>query len=522
MTADRDDAFSQTKDHILETRNVSKIYINGIYANNSVNFGLRKGEIHALVGENGAGKTTLMKILYGLETPDEGEILLNGEKVHIASPHAAIARGIGMVHQHFMLIPSFTVAENITIGYEPGLYGYFDYKKAERIANELARKYSFNINANDIVADLSVGLKQKVEILKVLNHGAQILILDEPTAVLTPQETIELFEQLRVLRDEGHTIIFISHKLREVKQISDRISVMRKGKLVETFANTGSITEKHISESMIGHEISAEWIQKKHAGDAPPETVLAVKDLCYVNENGKMVLHNVSFSVSKGEIVGVAGVEGNGQNELARIMGAMLRPSAGSIALNGRELGRMSIAEIRNLGMVYVPADRMQYGVAGPACLWENVISTRYRDDTIFRHGFLQKGNAKKLTEQLMLEYDIVAKSPMQETGMLSGGNIQKVVVAREFSFKPLLIIAEQPTRGIDIGSADMIHRKLIELRDAGCMIFIISADLDEILKISDRILVMYNGSIAGEFNDPAHFDETELGEYMLGVRGQK
>lgn len=508
-------------DYILETRNVSKVYINGVYANKNVNFCLKHGEIHALVGENGAGKTTLMKMLYGLETPDSGEIFMEGKPVHITSSNKAIELGISMVHQHFMLIPSFSVAENIAIGYEPGKCGFYDAKGAGKRADELAAKYHFNVKSTDIVENLPVGLKQKVELLKALSHGAKVLILDEPTAVLTPQETVELFEQLRLLRNEGHTIIFISHKLKEVKQISDRITILRKGEVAGTLDNDDMVTEKKISEEMIGREISTERIEKKSYSGKTHIPVLEVSHLFYKNANGKEVVKDLNLVIRPGEIVGIAGVEGNGQNEFAQILGGMSRLSSGSVKIEGMEIKNKSISQIRHAGLVYIPADRMQYGVAGTAGIWENIISSKYNDKSIFPYGFMNKKKIGMLANQLIKNYEILAKSNDQQVGMLSGGNIQKVIVAREFTNSPKIIVAEQPTRGIDVGAAELIHKKLVELSSQGCAVIVISADLEEVIKVSDRIIVMYNGSFVGLFDDCDHVDEIEMGEYMLGVKKQ-
>ncbi|HBT50229.1 MAG: ATPase component of uncharacterized ABC-type transporter [Caldanaerobacter subterraneus] len=502
---------------ILKMQNITKVYPNGIVANKRVNFSVNEGEIHALVGENGAGKTTLMKILFGLEQPEEGAIYLNGKKVSINSPFIAIKNGIGMVHQHFMLVPSLTVAENIVLGIEPRKRGFIDFKKAVEITEELAQKYNLKVDAKAVVRDLPVGMKQKVEILKALLRGAKILILDEPTAVLTPQETEELFEELLRLKEKGHTIIFISHKLREVKQISDRVTIMRHGKNVGVF-KTSEVTEQDISKLMVGRDVVLKIEKTQHK---PGEVVLEVKNLTWINEWGKPTLKNVSFSVRSGEILGVAGVEGNGQRELVEIITGLRKFDKGDLLLDGKIINNLSIKERRELGISYIPEDRMVYGVAAEASIAENLIADRF-EKREFNHGILT--NIRKIasfSKYLIEEFKIQCSSFNQKVKMLSGGNIQKVVVAREFSSGPKLLIADQPTRGIDVGATELIHKKIIELRDRGTAVLLISADLNEIMELSDTLIVMFGGEIVAYFDDLSKVTEEELGTYMLGLKKQ-
>ena len=469
-------------DTLLEMRGITKIYSNGFVANKDINFSVAEGEIHALMGENGAGKSTLMKILFGIETPEEGEILLNGKPIKINNPLTAINYGIGMVHQHFMLVPSLTVAENMVLGMEPSSKGLLSLGKAYKLVEDIAAKFQFDINPRAKVEDIPVGTKQKVEILKGLLRGAKILILDEPTAVLTPQETRELFVQLKHLKEMGHTIIFISHKLQEIKEICHRITILRLGKCVGTREVAG-ITER----------------LKKNAS--------------------RYILNNVSFSVRAGEILGVAGVEGNGQRELSDLITGLEEFEEGEILINGQKIRNKKVGEIRKLGVSHISEDRMTFGAVADASVEENLISDRFQEKE-YNKGFLfDHKKIAELSDKLIRQYLIKCDDRDQEVGMLSGGNIQKVVVAREFSSSPKLIIANQPTRGIDVGASEFIRNKLVELRDEGMAVLLISADLNEILEVSDSIIVMNNGEIVAYLPDNKAVTENELGEYMLGVK---
>ncbi|MDF2672115.1 MAG: mglA [Clostridiales bacterium] len=502
---------------LLRMEGITKVYPNGIAANQGVDFSLKDGEIHALVGENGAGKSTLMKILFGFEHPEEGSIYINGKKVNITSPSAAIKNGIGMVHQHFMLVPSLTVAENMVLGAEPQKGGFIDFNRAIAITEELSKKYNLKVDPRAVVADLPVGMKQKIEILKALLRGAKILILDEPTAVLTPQETVELFQELINLKDKGHTIVFISHKLKEVKQITNRVTIMRNGRSMGVF-NTSDVTEQDISRLMVGRDVILN-IQK---GKSKPENrVLNVNNLNYTNELGKTVLKNVSFSVRKGEILGIAGVEGNGQRELVEIITGLRKSNNGEMSINESKINNLSIKQIRNLGTSHIPEDRMTYGVAGEGSIEENLISDRIEKKSLNKKILLDMKKINGLSKQLAEEYKVKCNSPKQTVKMLSGGNIQKVVVAREFSSEPKLLIADQPTRGIDVGATEFIHNRVVELRDNGTAVLLISADLNEVMELSDSLIVMYGGEIVAYFEDASKVSEIELGEYMLGLKKQ-
>lgn len=502
---------------ILQMKGISKIYSNGIIANNKVDFSIKAGEIHALMGENGAGKSTLMKVLFGMESPEEGSISLHDNNVKIASPADAITLGIGMVHQHFMLVPSLTVAENMVLGAEPKKNFFIDMEKAVAMTKEVSEKYNLPVDPYAVVADLPVGIKQRIEFLKALLRGAKILILDEPTAVLAPQETVELFKQLVLLKKAGHTIIFISHKLKEIKEICDRITIMRNGKNVGVY-NVASVTQEDISRLMVGRDVVLK-VDKQPA--QPHDIVLKVRNLAYHQGNVKPLLNQINFDIRKGEIVGIAGVEGNGQLELVEIITGLRPLEEGDVTISGQSIKNLSIREIRELGTAHIPQDRMTYGVAADANIEENIISDRFYKKAFQIGPLLNMKLIQKLSKALVNEYKVKCDSPYQTVGMLSGGNIQKVVVAREVSSNPEFLIADQPSRGIDIGSTKFIHRKLVELRDQGSAILLISADLNEVMELSDSLLVFYGGEITAYFPDTSKITEEELGYYMLGLRKQ-
>lgn len=505
-------------EYVVQMKGITKVYPNGIAANQGVDFNVKRGEIHALMGENGAGKSTLMKMLFGLEQPTEGEIYVNGEKVSLTSPTVAISKGIGMVHQHFMLVPNLTVAENMVLGMEPKHKGMFmDYKKAVEITEEYAKKYNLHVDPNAKVRDIPVGMKQKVEILKALVRGAKILILDEPTAVLTTQETEELFKELIHLKEQGYTMIFISHKLHEIKQITDRLTIMRSGKSMGVY-QTADITKEEISRLMVGRDVIL-TVEKDQA--QPTDVVLRVRDLEYTNEWNKKMLNKLSFDVRKGEILGIAGVEGNGQRELVDMLFNLNTPDSGTATVNGQSVIGQPQRKIRDLGVSLIPEDRMTFGMAGTATIEENLMSDRSADKK-YNNGPLF--NMKKMHEdsdQLIKDYKVLCKSRNQQVGMLSGGNIQKVVVAREFSADPILIIADQPTRGIDVGATEFIRKKLVELSRAGAAVLLVSADLNEVMELSDSLIIMYNGGIAAYFEDTTSLTDAVMGEYMLGLKQQ-
>ena len=504
--------------NILEMRNITKVYPTGLVANNHVDFSLRKGEIHALAGENGAGKTTLMKVLFGLEKPDEGEIILNGSPVSIHNPIDAIHKGIGMVHQHFMLIPSLTVAENIVLGDEPGKYGVLDNRRAMEMARTIGQKYNMDVNPADVVADLPVGIRQKVEILKALHKGADILILDEPTAVLTPQETKELFAELKGLRDNGHTIVFISHKLNEVKELCDRITILRDGKDVGVY-DVKDVSEQKISSLMVGRNLE---VNTQKDPVEPGRVVLDVRNLNKENESGKQVLHNINFQIMAGEIVGIAAVEGNGQKELSETAAGLEGFSEGDITVSGTSIKNKSIKEIRLMGVAHVPEDRVAVGLVGDASVSDNLITYVYDKKEFSSHGLLDRkkiaGYAKALREKFLVK----SKDGTEAVRMLSGGNMQKVVVAREFSTNPQLIILNQPTRGIDVGATEFVRQKVLELRSRGSAVLLVSADLNELFELSDRLMAMFDGRITADIKDVGRITENELGEYMLGLKKQE
>ena len=496
--------------------NITKVYPNGFVANKNVNFSVEKGEIHALAGENGAGKSTLMKMLFGVEQPDSGKIILKGEPVTISSPAEAIALGIGMVHQHFMLAPSLTVAENIIMGVEPRKSGIFiDRAEMVRCTKEIAEKYRFDIDPEARVKDLPVGTKQKIEILKALLRGAEILILDEPTAVLTPQETQELFVQLKLLCEKGHTIIFISHKLREIKELCNRLTILRRGVTVGT-SNVRDLMEKEISRLMVGRDVILEVSKKKAE---PGETILRMEDVSVKDKLGKYCLNGCSFRVRRGEILGVAGIEGNGQREIAETITGMQEWESGDVRVKGASIRHCSIHKLRAQKISHVPEDRMTYGIMADGSIKENLIADCYDRPGYCHIGMLRKARIEKEVDEEIAEYQIKCDDREQPVRMLSGGNIQKVVVAREFSSHPDLIIINQPTRGIDVGATEFVRKQIVKLRDDGAAVLLISADLNEVLELSDSLIVMCEGKIGAYFPDTESVTEEELGEYMLGIK---
>lgn len=503
---------------ILKVENILKVYPNGIVANRNVNFEVHEGEIHALIGENGAGKSTLMKILFGIETPEEGKIFLNGEEVKIENSKKAISLGIGMVHQHFMLVESLSIAENIALGNEPKKYGFLMNKtQMNKQAEECAKKYNFNINVLDKIEDVSVGVKQKTEILKALVRGAKVLILDEPTAVLTPQETKELFVELNTLKKQGHTIVFISHKLNEIMEICDRVTIMRHGTTVET-SYIKDTSPQDISNKMVGREIVLH-VDKKPAKRG--NVCLEADNLVYVNGMGKKVLDDVSIRLRKGEILSVAGVEGNGQAELAAILTGMKKPINGTLKIFGKEMKEFKPNVLRSNRLTYIPEDRMTNGCAAKLMILDNLFTDKIEKYLSKSKIFLNKKKMKEHAEFLVKDFSVLCSSPKQPVQFLSGGNIQKVVAARELSEDAEIIIAEQPTRGIDAGASELIRRKIVEFRDKGAAILLVSADLNEVLELSDSAIVMHNGKINAYFRETSTLTEEELGYYMLGVKKQ-
>jgi simple sugar transport system ATP-binding protein len=502
---------------LIEMRQISKVYPNGVLANDRVDFSVEQGEIHALVGENGAGKTTLMKVLYGEERPTQGEIWLRGEQVHIRSPMDAIRHGIGMVHQNFMLIPSFTVAENVVLGQEPGKQGFVDEQEALRTTQELSKEFGLKVDPDATIDTIPVGMRQRVEILKALYWGAEILILDEPTGVLTPQETRELFAAIRRLTDQGKTVIFITHKLREVKEISDRVTVMRHARMEGTL-DTAEASEVQIARMMVGREV---FLQV----DKPPfergEPVLQVRNLAFIADTGHLRIRDVTLNVHAGEILGVAGVQGNGQTELVEVLTGLRQATSGSAMVDGQSLLGRTPRGVRELGVSHIPEDRITHGVALDATVAQNLAVDRYYRPPYTKRAFLDVAAIVRSGEELIEQFSIVAPNAQVPVAALSGGNMQKLVVAREFSSNPRLLIAAQPTRGVDVGSIEFIHQWLVEKRGAGTAVLLVSVELEEIVSLSDRIVVMYNGAIVGVFPEAQKVTEEELGLYMLGLKQQ-
>jgi simple sugar transport system ATP-binding protein len=502
---------------ILQMQGIEKIYPNGVIANNGVDFSVNAGEIHALAGENGAGKTTLMKILFGIESATSGRIYFNGQEIVNKSPIDAIHKGLGMVHQHFMLVESMTVAENITLGMEPVKGNFIDSKKMMIDADEIIKKYNFTIDPRDRIRDLPIGTRQKVEILKALFRKAELLILDEPTAVLTPQETTELFQQLKLLKSFGYTIIFISHKLNEIKDICDRITIMRNAKTAGVYDVSG-ISKQEISNLMIGKDM--DWSISKSPAKLR-DIALKVQNLGVIDEAKRYLLQGVNFCLRSGEILGIVGVEGNGQRELVESITGIRKPDTGVIEIHGRNILPLSIKQIRNAGLSHIPQDRMNRGVALLSSVEENLISVSYDSGEFSRGPFMNLKKISLHSEELINDFLIKVASPQVPVKMLSGGNIQKVVVAREFSSRGTCIVADQPTRGIDVGAAQFIHKKLLQLREEGAAVLLISADLAEVIDMSDRLLVMYGGKVVAFFSSAVDVSEEELGFYMLGLKRQ-
>lgn len=506
-------------ENILELIQVTKVYGNGVVANRDVNITFKKGEIHAIVGENGAGKSTLMKIIFGIEQPSSGIVKYKGQEVHFSGSMEAIQAGIGMVHQHFMLIPSFTVADSIILGNEPKkMNAFVDRKYAVKKTQELSDRYKFDIDVTKKISELSVGEKQKVEILKTLYRNAEVIILDEPTSVLTPQETDILFEQLQYFKEMGHTIIFISHKLNEVKKISDRLSVIRNGVSRGTFS-ADEVSVEDMTNLIVGREVVTDYASLRRESEQKGK-VLEVRNV-NMHQGAIKTLDQVSFSVKRGEILGIAGVQGNGQSELIRYIAGLTENGTGEVLLAGKDISGLNIHDKRKAGLAYIPEDRMEDGTAGPANIIDNAISTYFEREDLNCGPFLKNKNTQKEAEKLIEKFSVKTKGPKQRIDSLSGGNIQKVVVAREYNTNPECLIAEQPTHGIDIGSAEFIHRQLIDMRNRGVGILLISADLNEVINLSDRLLVMYEGKIVGYFDSPKDVDEKDLGLYMLGVKQQ-
>ncbi|MEA3336535.1 MAG: ABC transporter ATP-binding protein [Chloroflexota bacterium] len=498
----------------LEMRGVTKRFP-GVIANDNVDFQLKKGDIHALLGENGAGKSTLMNILYGLYTPDEGQIFLNGQQVTIESPADAIDYGIGMVHQHFMLIPVMTVAENITLGEEvTTIGGILEPKEAAEQISELSSQFGLEVDPYALVADLSVGVQQRVEIIKALYREANILILDEPTAVLTPQEIEELFKVMRSLTDQGKSIIFITHKLKEVFAVADSITVLRNGKVVGS-TTPAEATEKSLAAMMVGREVLLR-VPKEEAH--PGKEILEVRNLQALDDRDHMALNGLSFVVQEGEVLGIAGVQGNGQTELVEVLTGLRASLNGQVLVAGADMTNVKPRAVIEQGVAHIPEDRHEFGMVDSYPVADNLVLCNYYLPPYARGVIMNEKAIAETAEQLVEEFDIRTPSIYTAGGSLSGGNQQKMVVARELSRPIKLLIAAQPTRGVDVGSIEFIHRRIIEQRDQGVAVLLVSAELDEIMSLSDRIAVMYHGQIMDTM--PAETAQREeLGLLMAGVK---
>ena len=501
----------------LKMDNIVKIYPNGFVANKGITFSVNEGEIHALLGENGAGKTTLMNILFGLESHEGGTIYLNGEATEIANPLDAINKGIGMVHQHFKLIPSLTIAENIMLGIEPkGKAGTFDFKKAVEITEEISKKYNIKLDPYAKIRNVSVGVMQQVELMKILVRGADIIVLDEPTAVLTPQETEGLFRELKTLKEHGHTIIFISHKLNEVMELCDRFTVLRHGELIGV-KNISESSTKEITNMMIGKDVEGRVDKTPHE---PRGVQLSVENLSFTTLSGKKKLDDVSFRIRGGEILGIAAIEGNGQSEVAQMITGLAPVQSGTIKICGEDVNRLNIRQRREQGLALIADDRYKYGCSRKSSILENLIADRYYQKPFSNKGIIHKKIWNTKAEEMIAGFDVRCNSPLEPAASLSGGNCQKMITARELTSNPKVVVANQPTRGIDVGSAELVRGELSKLSvKDGAAVLLISADLEELLEVSDKIIVMHGGKLVAYFEDASKVDSFELGEYMLGAK---
>lgn len=498
-------------ENVIEMREITKVF-GEFVANDKINLQLRKGEIHALLGENGAGKSTLMNMLAGLLEPTSGEIFVNGKSEKLDSPSRAAALGIGMVHQHFMLVEAFTVAENIILGSEITNKGVLDLKKANADILELSERYGLAVDPTAKVEDISVGAQQRVEILKTLYRGAEILIFDEPTAVLTPAEILELMDIMKTLVKEGKSIILITHKLDEIRAVADRVTVIRRGKSIETVSIEG-VSNKDLAEMMVGRSVS--FVTEKEEAK-PKDVVLQISDLI-VNENrGVPAVKELSLDVHAGEIVGVAGIDGNGQSELIQAITGLRKVKSGSIKIKGREVVGLSPRKITEMQVSHVPEDRHRDGLVLEMMLSENIALQTYYKEPLSNKGVLNYNQINSYARKLMEEFDVRAASELVPAGALSGGNQQKAIIAREVDRNPDLLIVSQPTRGLDVGAIEYIHKRLISERDKGKAVLVVSFELDEILNLSDRIAVIHDGKIQGIVN-PSETNKQELGILMAG-----
>lgn len=501
--------------YIIEMLNITKEFP-GIKANDNITLQLKKGEIHALLGENGAGKSTLMSVLFGLYKPEEGEIRKNGQIVKIDNPNDANNLGIGMVHQHFKLVEIFTVLQNIILGIEPSKGGFLQTAEARRKVVELSERYGLHVDPDAYIEDITVGMQQRAEILKMLYRDNEILIFDEPTAVLTPQEITELLQIMKDFAKEGKSILFITHKLNEIMEVADRCTVLRKGKYIGT-VDIEDTSKEELSKMMVGRDISFE-IDKEDA--KPKDIVLSVKDLTVPSKLHKNnAVKNVSFDIRAGEIVCLAGIDGNGQTELVDAITGLEKASNGTISLKGRDITKSSIRERSTYGISHIPEDRHKYGLVLDYKLEENLVLQRYWQKEFQKNGFIKFDNVRKYANRLIEEFDIRSgQGAITAVRSMSGGNQQKAIIAREIDKEHELLVAVQPIRGLDVGAIEYVHNQLIETRDAGKAVFLVSLELEEVLNVPDRILVIYEGEIVGEL-DPKNTTPEELGLYMSGAK---
>lgn len=504
-------------DYIIEMLNITKEFP-GIKANDDITLQLKKGEVHALLGENGAGKSTLMSVLFGLYQPEKGCIKKNGEVVKINNPNAANDLHIGMVHQHFKLVEIFSVLDNIILGVEPNKMGFLQKKEARRKVIELSEKYGLKVDPDALIEDISVGMQQRVEILKMLYRDNEILIFDEPTAVLTPQEIDELMEIMRQFTKEGKSILFITHKLNEIMAVADRCTVLRKGKCIGT-VDIKDTTKEELSKMMVGRNVNFK-VDKKPA--QPGKTIFEAEHITVASKNHKKnAVTDASFAVRAGEIVCLAGIEGNGQTELVATVTGLEPMTSGTIKLNGTDITKAPIRERSKLGMSHIPEDRHKHGLVLDYTLEENMVLQEYWKPQFQSHGFIKRKEVREYAEKLIEQFDVRSgQGPVTTARSMSGGNQQKAIIAREIEKNPELLVAVQPTRGLDVGAIEYIHKQLVAQRDAGKAVLLVSLELDEVMNVSDRILVMYEGEIVGEF-EPEKTTVEELGLYMSGAKRQ-
>lgn len=505
-------------EYVIEMLGITKEFP-GIKANDNITLQLKKGEIHALLGENGAGKSTLMSVLFGLYQPEKGTIKKNGEVVKIKNPNDANSLQIGMVHQHFKLVEVFSVLDNIILGAEETKFGILNKRNSRKKIMELSKKYGLRIEPDAIIQDISVGMQQRVEILKMLYRDNEVLILDEPTAVLTPQEIDELMQIMRSFTAEGKSILFITHKLNEIMAVADRVTVLRKGKLIGT-VNVAETSKEELTQMMVGREVETVVAKKELE---PGEINLSVKDLCvFSKQKNKNVVNNVSFDVRAGEILCIAGIEGNGQSELIAAITGITKHSLGTILINGKDVSNKSIREKSVEGMAHIPEDRHKHGLILDYSLKENMVLRRYWEKNFQKSGFINERKVAEFSNKLVKQYDVRSGQGIKTiVRSMSGGNQQKAIVGREIEYSKSVLIAVQPTRGLDVGAIEYIHKQIVKQRDNGKAVLLVSLELDEVLNVSDRILVMYEGNIVGEF-DPQTTNVQELGLYMAGAKRQK